>query len=57
MADRLGSIEEGKIANLLVTNGDPFQDKTGVKYVFVDRQKFEPVPEPPPGPQRRGEGQ
>jgi hypothetical protein len=57
VADRLGSIEKGKIANLVVTNGDLFQDKTEVKYVFVDGQKFEPAPEPPAAPQRRGEGQ
>ncbi len=49
VADRLGSIEKGKIANLVVTKGDLFQDKTEVKYVFVDGVKFEPVEEPPPG--------
>jgi len=52
VADRLGSIEKGKIANLVVTKGDLFVDKTEVKYVFVDGVKFEPVEEPPakPGP-------
>ena len=49
VADRLGSIEKGKIANLVVTKGDLFQDKTEVKYVFVDGVKFEPVEEPAPG--------
>jgi imidazolonepropionase-like amidohydrolase len=48
VADRLGSIEKGKIANLVITNGELFQDKTEVKYVFVDGEKFEPAPEPPP---------
>jgi hypothetical protein len=48
VADRLGSIEKGKIANLIVTKGDLFGDKTEVKYVFVDGVKFEPVEEPPP---------
>jgi hypothetical protein len=48
VADRLGSIEKGKIANLVVTKGDLFQDRTEVKYVFVDGVKFEPVEEPPP---------
>src|SRR5579872_2064469 len=48
VADRLGSIEKGKIANLVVTKGDLFQDKTEVKYIFVDGIKFEPVPEEPP---------
>jgi imidazolonepropionase-like amidohydrolase len=48
VADRLGSIEKGKIANIVVTKGDLFLDKTEVKYVFVDGVKFEPVEEPPP---------
>jgi imidazolonepropionase-like amidohydrolase len=47
VADRLGSIEKGKIANLVVTKGDLFMDKTEVKYVFVDGVKFEPVEEQP----------
>jgi hypothetical protein len=47
VADRLGSIEKGKIANLVVTKGDLFQDRTEVKYVFVDGVKFEPVEETP----------
>jgi imidazolonepropionase-like amidohydrolase len=46
VADRLGSIEKGKIANLVVTKGDLFAEKTEVKYVFVDGVKFEPVEEP-----------
>ena len=45
VADRIGSVDKGKIANLLVTDGDLFQDKTKVKYVFVDGMKFEPAPE------------
>lgn len=48
VADRLGTIESGKIANLVVTRGDLFQDGTQVKYVFVDGAKFEPVEEPAP---------
>jgi imidazolonepropionase-like amidohydrolase len=39
--DRLGSIEPGKIANLVVADGDLFSEKTKVKYVFVDGQRFE----------------
>ncbi|MEM7297068.1 MAG: amidohydrolase family protein [Bacteroidota bacterium] len=31
-----GSIEKGKVANLFVTNGDPFETKTQVRYVFID---------------------
>jgi imidazolonepropionase-like amidohydrolase len=41
VADRLGSIEVGKIANLVVTDGDLFEEKTKIKFVFVDGQKFE----------------
>jgi hypothetical protein len=40
VADRLGSIENGKIANLVVTDGDIFDEKTKIKYVFVDGRKF-----------------
>jgi len=53
VSDRLGSIEPGKIANLVVTKGDLFQDNTQVQYVFVDGVKFEPLPEPPAETPRR----
>lgn len=39
--DRLGSVEKGKIANLVVTNGDLFDEKTKIKMVFVDGRRFE----------------
>jgi imidazolonepropionase-like amidohydrolase len=45
VANRLGSIEQGKIANLVVTKGDLFQEQTEVKYVFIDGVKYEPVEE------------
>jgi imidazolonepropionase-like amidohydrolase len=35
LGDQLGSIEKGKVANLFVTNGDPFETKTQVKYLFI----------------------
>ena len=41
VSDRLGSIDTGKIANLVVTDGDIFSDKTKIKFVFVDGRKFE----------------
>jgi imidazolonepropionase-like amidohydrolase len=41
LADVLGSIEKGKFANLVVTDGDLFDKKTKVKMVFVDGRKFE----------------
>jgi len=48
VADRMGSIDKGKIANLLVTDGELFQDRTKVKYVFVDGVKYEPGAESGP---------
>jgi imidazolonepropionase-like amidohydrolase len=45
LADRLGTIERGKIANLVVTKGDVFEDKTTIEYVFVDGRKFVPEKE------------
>src|SRR6266705_5770093 len=41
VADRLGSIENGKIANLVVADGDIFEEKTKIKMVFVDGHRFE----------------
>jgi imidazolonepropionase-like amidohydrolase len=34
--DRLGSVERGQAANLLVTSGDLFDEKMTIKHVFVD---------------------
>jgi imidazolonepropionase-like amidohydrolase len=48
--NRLGSIEKGKIANLLVANGDLFDEKTKVQFVMVDGKKFEPNAEAPAAP-------
>src|SRR5580693_4866372 len=51
VADRLGSIENGKIANLVVTDGDIFDEKTKIKMVFVDGKRFEThEPEKPKDP-------
>jgi imidazolonepropionase-like amidohydrolase len=40
VSDRLGSIDTGKIANLVITDGDIFGEKTKIKYVFVDGRKY-----------------
>ena len=56
VADRTGSIQKGKIANLVVIKGDVFDEKTTVEYVFVDGQEFKPSKEsqqPPPGGPRK----
>ena len=40
LGDELGTIEEGKIANLIVTDGDPMLIQTQILHVFI---KGEPV--------------
>ncbi|MGD9562398.1 MAG: amidohydrolase family protein [Pyrinomonadaceae bacterium] len=42
VADRLGSIEPGKIANLVVVKGDIFGKQRSVTHVFIDGVPFEP---------------
>jgi imidazolonepropionase-like amidohydrolase len=51
--NRVGSIEKGKIANLVVTSGDLFDDGTQIKHVFIDGRL---VAIEPPAPQGRGRG-
>ena len=36
VADRLGSIEVGKMANVVVTDGDLLEPRTNIKYVFIE---------------------
>jgi imidazolonepropionase-like amidohydrolase len=51
VSDRMGSLEVGKIANLIVTDGDLFEEKTKIKMVFVDGRRFEThEPEKPKDP-------
>ena len=47
VADRTGSIEVGKIANLVVTKGEIFDDKTKVEMTLVDGRRYVPAPEAP----------
>lgn len=35
VADRIGSLEVGKMANLFVTDGDPLEIRTQVKHLFI----------------------
>jgi hypothetical protein len=49
IADRVGSIEKGKIANLVVTRGDLFENSTRVEMVIVDGRKYAPTAEPTGG--------
>ncbi len=71
VADRLGTIEPGKLGNLMVTDGDPLEIQTQVEYVFINgmpvdtnnkhRRLFEyynarPQPETPTATARRNGG-
>lgn len=38
--DRLGSIETGKVANVIVTTGDPLDVRTQMRYVFIRGQNM-----------------
>lgn len=49
VGDRLGTLETGKIANVIVIEGDLFDAKMAVRHVFVDGLRFD-VPAAPPGP-------
>jgi imidazolonepropionase-like amidohydrolase len=58
VADRLGSIDKGKIANLVVMKGDALDEKTTVEYLFIDGKEFHPSKElqlgPPAGSKKSG---
>jgi len=36
VADKIGSIEAGKKANLFISTGDPFEPSTAIKHLFID---------------------
>jgi imidazolonepropionase-like amidohydrolase len=40
VADKLGSLDVGKTANVVIANGDPLDVKTDVKQVFIDGRKI-----------------
>ncbi|HVF92108.1 MAG TPA: amidohydrolase family protein [Blastocatellia bacterium] len=40
VADRIGSIEQGKVANIIVTDGDPLEIRTQVRYLFIDGRQI-----------------
>ena len=42
---QVGTLETGKVADVLVTKGDLFADKTSIRYLFVDGKKQEVEPE------------
>ncbi|MGI8897752.1 MAG: amidohydrolase family protein [Pyrinomonadaceae bacterium] len=45
VADRLGSIETGKIANLTITRGDFFDRSSRISHVFIDGRPIDLRPE------------
>ena len=59
VADRYGSLEAGKVANVVVWSGDPFEFSTGVEHVYIrgreipltsrQRELFERYKKLPPG--------
>ena len=38
LSDQLGTLETGKLANIIVTNGDPLELQTQVKFLFIKGQ-------------------
>jgi imidazolonepropionase-like amidohydrolase len=40
VADKLGSLDLGKTANIVIANGDPLDVKTDVKQVFIEGRKI-----------------
>ena len=38
LSDQLGTLQVGKVANIIVTNGDPLELTTDVKYLFIRGQ-------------------
>jgi imidazolonepropionase-like amidohydrolase len=58
VADQLGSIEQGKIADLVVSDGPPLADNARIRTVFVDGIDYDVAPPAPAGrnAQRAGSG-
>lgn len=42
LSDRLGTVDNGKIANLVISDKPYFNEKANVKYVFVDGVMYKP---------------
>jgi imidazolonepropionase-like amidohydrolase len=48
VADRTGSLEPGKLGNVVAWSGDPFAKETKARLVFVDGRLYEPDPSDKP---------
>jgi len=55
IADRTGSLEAGKIADVVAWSGEPLSKDAKAKMVFVDGQLYEPDEAPSPSPSPRAE--
>ena len=44
LTSSMGTVEEGKLGNLVVTKGSIFDEKGEIRYVFVDGRKYEIEP-------------
>ncbi len=55
LADRTGSLETGKAANVVAWAGEPLAKEAKVRMVFVDGELYEPEerPQPAPSPEAR----
>lgn len=40
ISDKYGTIERGKIANVFIADGDPFETKTTIKHLFIEGWKI-----------------
>ena len=52
VADQVGTLETGKLANIIVTNGDPLEITTEVKFLFIKGQQHLDG-QPPPAALRK----
>jgi len=41
VGDKIGSIEKGKWADLMITNGDPLETPTQIKHLYIKGQEIE----------------
>jgi imidazolonepropionase-like amidohydrolase len=41
IADQLGSLEVGKLANLFVSDGDPLEPSTRIERIFIQGREIE----------------
>jgi imidazolonepropionase-like amidohydrolase len=54
---RVGSLERGKAANVIVTDGDLFEDRTKIRHVFIDGRMVDVEPPAPAAGRGRGRGE